>query len=180
MSCGSHSLWLLQLYTHGRESALRANNHTLLSLMFLPLTESVPVYHHRAGHGHGGQPELWPFQHSHSYHHCQRHQRQPSHADLQNCELLQIRERVTVCRKHRVWVQRMSWKWRVCRRKRNRGLDRERHYRWDRRENEKEGAMEWGRRKEMTTTLLCRYTRRFTQGQRGRVMKCKGYLLIFV
>lgn len=77
------------------------NNCTLCSFMFLPFTESVPVYHHRAGHGHGGQPELWPFQHSHCHHHCHGHQRQPSHADLQNCELLQMRrsgERVTILR----------------------------------------------------------------------------------
>lgn len=58
-----------------------------LFFLFLPFTESVPVYHHRAGHGHGGQPELWPLQHGHCHHHCRRHQRQSSYADIKDCEL---------------------------------------------------------------------------------------------
>lgn len=57
--------------------------------LFLPLTESVPVYHHRAGYRHGGQPELRPLQYSHCHHRCHRHQRQPPDADIEDCELLQ-------------------------------------------------------------------------------------------
>lgn len=51
--------------------------------------ESVPVHRHRAGHRHGGKPELWPFQHCHRHHHSDGHQRQPSHDDLQDGEWLQ-------------------------------------------------------------------------------------------
>lgn len=54
---------------------------------FIHFPESATVHHHRAGHRHGGQPELRPLQHGHRHHLRQGHQRQPAHADLQDGEL---------------------------------------------------------------------------------------------
>lgn len=55
--------------------------------LFIHSAESATVHHHRAGDRHGGQPQLWPLQHSHRHHLRQGHQRQPAHADLQDGEL---------------------------------------------------------------------------------------------
>ena len=88
---GNHRMWLRLFRREKVKAAWQTITSHCSSFPSLPSTESVPVYHHRAGHGHGGQPELRPVQHGHRHHHGHRHQRQPPHVDLQNCEWLQMR-----------------------------------------------------------------------------------------
>lgn len=66
---------------------------------FLTFAESVSVHADRAGHRHGGQPELRPLQHGDGSHHRHRHQRQPSRARRQNGECALLTDGVrTRCR----------------------------------------------------------------------------------
>lgn len=82
-----HACVLLQIF-----APIKPNKH-IMSLMcdffFLyPSSESVPVHHHRAGHWHGREPELWLVQHGHGTDQHHRHQWQSSGADSENGESL--------------------------------------------------------------------------------------------